>query len=186
MLNINLFGSFDVRSQPDRPIDLRSRKAQALLAYLSAHLGQPQLRDKLSALLWPEVDDSQARQSLRQALSALRRAIDVGERSALRIEGDTVTLDAKGVRADVITFTSLVARGTRDALDEAAGLYRGDLLEGLVIGAEPFEEWLVAERERLRELAQEALARLLAKQAAGASAEPAIRTALRMLKIDPL
>jgi DNA-binding SARP family transcriptional activator/tetratricopeptide (TPR) repeat protein len=186
VLIVNLFGSFDVRSHTDRPIALRSKKSRALLAYLSAHLGQPQLRDKLSALLWPEVADSQARQSLRQALSSLRRAIEPVERSALRIEGDTVTLEAKAVRADVATFTSLVARGTRDALEEAAGLYRGDLLDGLVIAAEPFEDWLLAERERLRELALEALASLLAKQAAGASAEPAIRTALRMLSIDPL
>ena len=186
MLIINLFGSFDVRGHTDRPIELRSKKAQALLAYLSVHPGQPHARDKLSALLWPDVDDTQARQSLRQALLSLRRAIDPVERKALRLEGDTVTLEPKVVRVDVATFANLVARGTTDALEEAAGLYRGDLLEHLVVAAEPFEEWLVAERERLRELAQEALAKLLAKQATAASAEPAIRTALRLLKIDPL
>jgi DNA-binding SARP family transcriptional activator len=33
-----------------------------------------------------------------------------------------------------------------------------DLLEGLAVQETPFEEWLMAERERLRELALETLA----------------------------
>jgi hypothetical protein len=49
-----------------------------------------------------------------------------------------------------------------------------------------FEEWLLTERERLRELAVEALARLLAHHARSGAAEPAIQTALRLLMLDPL
>ncbi len=186
MLIINLLGSFDARDRTGRAIELRSKKAQALLAYLSAHPGQPQARDKLSALLWPDVDSTHARQSLRQTLLSLRRALDPVERRALRLDGDTVTLDAKAVQVDVATFASRIAGKTPEALEDAARLYRGDLLEGLAVAAEPFEEWLVAERERLRELVQEALARLLAKQSLAASADAAIRTALRMLRVDPL
>ncbi len=186
MLIINLFAGFEVRSHTDRPIALRSRKAQALLAYLSAHPGQPQPGDKLSALLWPDVDDSQARQSLRQVLHSLRRAIDPIDRKALRIGAGVVTLDARAIRVDVATLDSLIARKTPEAFEEAATLYRGDLLEGLAVAAEPFEEWLVTERERLRHLAHGALARLLATQSAAASPDAAIRTALRMLRVDPL
>jgi hypothetical protein len=49
-----------------------------------------------------------------------------------------------------------------------------------------FEEWLVPERERLRELALEALARLLACQSKTGTTERAIQTAVRLLALDPL
>lgn len=68
----------------------------------------------------------------------------------------------------------------------AIDLYRGDLLEGLSVREPAFEEWLAAERERLRDLAVEALARLLAHQAVQEAVEPAVQTALRLLALEPL
>ncbi|OGK91802.1 MAG: hypothetical protein A2X51_01030 [Candidatus Rokubacteria bacterium GWC2_70_24] len=49
-----------------------------------------------------------------------------------------------------------------------------------------FEEWLLAERERLREAALEALAKLLARQTKAEATERAIQTAVRLLTLDPL
>jgi tetratricopeptide (TPR) repeat protein len=50
-----------------------------------------------------------------------------------------------------------------------------------------FEDWLMAERERLRELALETLARLLAQQQRGGETrEGALQTALRLIALDPL
>src|SRR5262249_25085226 len=68
----------------------------------------------------------------------------------------------------------------------AAGYYRGDLLAGVSVEAPPFEDWLMSERERLRELALEMLARLLASQRAIGATAPAVQTALRLLGLDPL
>ena len=65
-------------------------------------------------------------------------------------------------------------------------LYQGDLLEGLSVEEPPFEEWLIAERVRLRELALEALARLLAQQRDAGALEQAVQTALRLVALDPL
>jgi hypothetical protein len=76
-------------------------------------------------------------------------------------------------------------QGTPQALQQAAELYRGDLLEGLGVSTPPFEEWLTGERERLRDLALEGLARLLGHQTA--ADEPlAVETARRLLVLDPL
>jgi tetratricopeptide (TPR) repeat protein len=50
----------------------------------------------------------------------------------------------------------------------------------------PFEEWLLAERERVRERAIEALARLLAHQMKHDLAAEAIQTAVRLVAVDPL
>ena len=87
---------------------------------------------------------------------------------------------------DVVTFEQRVAECTPQALEHAAELYRGDLLLGFSVTEPLFEEWLVAERERLREMALEALARLLAHQTKAAGTERAIQTAVRLLGLDPL
>src|SRR5262249_34407788 len=69
---------------------------------------------------------------------------------------------------------------------QAATLYRGDLLDGFVIDEEPFEQWLVHERERLRELALDALARLLRHQNSLEATDAATQTARRLLTLHPL
>jgi predicted ATPase len=105
---------------------------------------------------------------------------------ALRLEGETVALNPRSVDVDVAEFERLVADGTPAALDRAAALYRGELLEGLAFQEAAFEEWLLAERERLRELALGALARLLRHQRTARAPEAALQTALRLLALDPL
>src|SRR4030095_9375990 len=85
-----------------------------------------------------------------------------------------------------VTFVRLAQTGDPEALARAVELYRGDLLEGLAFRGALFEDWLMIERERLRELVLEALARLLAHQTATAQPERAIQTAVRLLGLDPL
>jgi len=183
-LSLVLFGGFQGRIEPGPSLSLPTKKAQALLGYLALPLGRKHPRDKLAALLWGDMPEAQARNSLRQALFAVRKALAAVP--VLRIEGETLALDAAAVDVDVTAFERLVAEGTPDTLARAAGLYEGDLLAGLVVKEAPFEEWLMAERERLRELALEALARLLAHQRKAGAAEAAIKTALRLLALDPL
>src|ERR1700730_1846514 len=57
-----------------KPVEVDTRKAIALLAYL-ATTGQTQTRDALSTLLWPEYDQANARANLRRTLSALKRGL---------------------------------------------------------------------------------------------------------------
>src|SRR5262249_52017904 len=52
--------------------------------------------------------------------------------------------------------------------------------------AELIEEWLVAERRRLRAIAIEGLVQLLEHQQRSGAYEEAMQTALRLLSIDPL
>jgi DNA-binding SARP family transcriptional activator len=163
-LKVMLLGGFDARLASGAPLHLPTKKAQALLAYLGIRLGQSHPRDKLAALLWGEKSDEQARGGLRHALVVLRRALAGAHPPPLRIEGQTLALNSVGVEVDVVTFERRVAEGTPEALEQAAELYRGDLLLGFTVNEPLFEEWLVAERERLREMALAALAQLLAQQ----------------------
>ena len=56
-------------------------------------------------------------------------------------------MDPAGVEVDVVAFEGCVAEGTPPALEEAAVVYRGDLLLGSTVDEPLFEDWLVAERE---------------------------------------
>src|SRR5262245_1767512 len=184
-LEVNLLGGFQAILGSGVPCTLPTKKAQALLAYLALAPGRAYPRDVLASLLWGERGSAQARKSLRQTIYALRRA--VFERVALvYVEGERLALNPDAVQVDVPQFESLVSEATPATLERAAALYRGDFLHGFVLEEAGFEEWLVVERERLREIAIEALAKLLAHQATTGETERAIQTATRLLAFDPL
>ena len=181
-VSVRLLGGFQVRLEAGAAIALPTRKAQALLAYLALPPGQAHPRDKLAALLWGGIRQDSARTSLRQALFAIRKGL--GD-SAVQVKGPTIALAEETIDVDAAALAQAVANGSPDALMRAADLYKGDLLAGLVVDEAPWEEWLLGERERLRELALEGLAKLLAHQRRTGALEPALQTALRLLTLDP-
>ena len=183
LLDISLLGGLLVRLPSGAALSLPTKKSQALLAYLAVPSGQAHPRDKLASLLWGDMQEPQARASLRQAIFAIRKAIPAGD--PLRQEGGSVALVSESVTVDVTTFEQLVSDGTRVALERATTLYRGVFLDGLALREAPFEEWLISERLRLQELALEALARLLGLQRGAGDFEAAVHSGHRLLAIDP-
>ena len=184
-LRLALLGTFEARLDAGSAVSFGRKKAEALLAYLALHPGQRQPRDKLATLLWGDTPDERARHSLRQALMTLRQALPRAAAASLVEEGDTVGVNPAAVEVDVALFERLTAEGTPEALERAAALYRGDLLEGISVEEASFEDWLRTERERLRELAVETLAKLLGHQAKIGAIDQAVQTAVRLLGLDP-
>jgi DNA-binding SARP family transcriptional activator len=184
-LVISLLGGFQARVGAST-IHLPTRKTQALLAYLALHPGQPHDREKIQGLLWPDAPPRQAQASLRQTLFTLRKTLPSTSAAALLTTATTVALDASQLRVDVTLLERHVGGVTREALEEVASLYAGDLLEAFVIDEAPFDQWIENERSRLREAALGTLDRLLDLQAAAGEPEKAIQTALHSLRLDPL
>jgi two-component SAPR family response regulator len=75
VLEIRLLGQFELR-RDGASVFLPSRPAQSLLAYLAITAGTAHRREKLAALLWPDAEEDNARNSLRHALWRIRKAID--------------------------------------------------------------------------------------------------------------
>src|SRR5437667_8943581 len=115
-LSITLLGGLQARLGDGRALALPTRKAQALLAYLTLPLGRAHPRDKLAALLWGGIREESARASLRQALFSIRKAL--GETSAVQQEGDALALEPGAVEVDAATFERLVREGTPAALEQ--------------------------------------------------------------------
>jgi DNA-binding SARP family transcriptional activator/tetratricopeptide (TPR) repeat protein len=184
-LTLRLLGGFQPR-YGERGLTFPTRKAQALLAYLAIRPEQDHTRNKLAALLWGSAGKEQARQSLRQSLSTIRRILAPFHPGIVVIEGDRVTLDGSAIEVDVGEFERLASRESPKDLQLAATLYVGDLLDGLDVSEDPFEEWLHTERARLRESAIHVLTRLMRHQSKSGSPESAIQTAVKLLALDPL
>src|ERR687892_1556503 len=91
------------------PIEVDTRKAIALLAYLAV-TARPQSRDHIAGLLWPEYGQERARAALRRTLSALRTALGGGGVVADR---NVVKLDPAGLQSHVDAFRAALSAGAR-------------------------------------------------------------------------
>jgi DNA-binding SARP family transcriptional activator len=114
MIHSRFFGSIELRSE--RGTDLHSvlahSKHVALLAYLVAGHRGLHRRDRLTALLWPDLDDARARNALSKALHHLRRSL--GEEAIVTRGNEEVGLNAADWESDVITFAKSVDRGDHE------------------------------------------------------------------------
>jgi len=185
-LKLTLLGGFEARLPSGAVADLPGQKDRALLAFLAIAPGDTHPRERLAGLLWSERGDRQARDSLKQALMRLRRGLDAAEGGALRADRQSIALDRSAVSVDALTFERLIRDGTIGSLTEATSLYRGDLLEGVAVHDPAFEDWLLVERQRLRQLFERALANLMSQTLAAGDREGAAAAARRLLLQDPL
>lgn len=196
-LEIRLLGGFEV-SAGARPVaGFESQKVRALLAYLAMHRDKAQSRDRLAGLLWPEKSDDAARRNLRQAVYNLRNALDNEDASPAPVTATHQSVQFNPEAdwwLDVATFEEAVRRGTSapEGVDPhhlagASDLYRGDFMAGFYVKDSPeFEHWLLYEQERLREMAIQALRRLVDYYLASRVYHLGVRYARRLLEIDPL
>ena len=190
-LHIRLLGDFNLVYADRQVTGLNSMRLQSLLAYLVLHRDVPQQRQHLAFLFWPDTTEAQARNNLRQLLHQLRQAFPPVEQF---LSTDTHMLHwhpATHFQLDVAEFEqalSLADAATRqhdqpalqDALEQADSLYRGDLLPGC------YDEWILPERERLRQRHRQALEHLLRLFEMQGDTGTAIRYAQRLIGLDPL
>jgi DNA-binding SARP family transcriptional activator len=184
-IRVQLLGGFAAFGPNGRPLALPTRKAEAVLALLACRSGEAQPRERVIGLLWGDRSDKQARHSLSQTLSSIRRAIGdtsdpfVAERESLAINPDVVS-------ADVIDLVTCAARGELESLRAAADLCRGPLLEGFRLPDAAFDEWLSQEQARFHHIGLAVLTRLAEREAAAGDAAAAASALERALGLDPL
>lgn len=152
-LRVEVLGELQVLAG-GRPLPLPpSRRTRALLGYLAVQ-GRAQARQRLCALLWDGPDDP--RGALRWSLAKVRPLVD-GDRRRLVAEGDAVALALAPEELDLGAVRTCIPGGVERAAPEelrrAAGLFRGELLEGMEVpDCYPFEQWVAAERAAVRRL----------------------------------
>jgi DNA-binding SARP family transcriptional activator len=185
-VHISLLGGLTIEARGGRAIALAGRKDRALLGYLAASAGTACSRERLAALLWGDSGEPQARDSLKQALLRLRRALAPASETLLVATRQSIALDAAGMTVDVTAFEQALREGGVVALERALVLYQGELLEGLHVPQGGFEDWLAVERQRLRGLAIEGATALMAQAMEERRWDRAHAAARRLLSLEPL
>lgn len=155
-------------------------KATSLVAYLMLHRASPLSREKLAFTLWEDDTEDDARANLRRHIHHVQRALPPPT------TGDSwILADAESIQwnpdssawLDVAAFEQLM-RAPSD-LAAAIDLYAGDLLENL------YDEWLFAERDRLRNIYLASLSELLLESRGRRDFNRAIGYAQRIMTNDP-
>jgi DNA-binding SARP family transcriptional activator len=181
-LQLKLLGRLQVTNNDVALTPTLRPRAQRLLSYLLLHRHTPYTRESIAFALWPDYSEKEALGMLRRALSELRAALPS------LIEGEWI-VSARGELywnlyapywLDLEVFEQLIRRATPAAFHQAVTLYSGDLL------ADWDEEWVLVERERLRQRQLNALRQLVAHHRALAEYETALHLAHQTLALDPL
>ncbi|TKJ17971.1 SARP family transcriptional regulator [Blastococcus sp. CCUG 61487] len=159
------------------PADL-PHVVQRLVAYLCLSGRLP--RPALAGHLWPDASEGHAHGSLRSALWRLQKTLP----GLVLACGDHLGL-ADGVRVDVheLGHWAERARDPRSRLEDVevppAGL-RGELLPGW------YDDWVLLERERLRQVRLHALEQVAARLAAAGRYGDALEVAYAAVRAEPL
>ncbi len=186
-IRTRLFGEFSIQVNDVEISGLNSRH-QILLAYLAIHHPKPVPRSELAFTLWADSNEEQALTNLRKALYHIRQKLNNGE--VIQIDSRTLQLNPK-IQIDLTDFTTALdsaerARHTKDAdaeqaaLETAAAYYRGNLLPNF------YDDWLIPERDRLRDMLIRGMDRLIALLEVRQHYRDAIQYAQRLLQTDNL
>ncbi len=172
------FGIDAASSRPRDPVGDLPHAVERLVAHLCLSRHPP--RAALAGQLWPEVSEGHAHGSLRSALWRLHKAVP----GLVLATGEYLSL-ADGVWVDVheLGHWAERVRDPRSSLEDveipAAGL-RGELLPGW------YDDWVLLERERLRQVRLHALELVAARLVAAGRYGEALDAAYAAVSAEPL
>jgi len=180
MLEIKTFGGISILRDRVEINDLGSRKAEALLVYLAIEGGQHP-RTILAAMFWPESSQEQASRSLRVVLSTLRKTFNA------YLEINRTSAGINNVASIQVDVLELEEKLSRNQIDHALELYRGDFLDGFCIpDSLAFEDWRLLEQERIRRLITEALHATISINLKKGETTTGLELSQHLLRLDPL
>lgn len=184
MLEIRMFGTFDVRVRGHALPPMRYRKELWLLALLALRYDRDVPREWLATTFWPDNDESKGLFYLRKALSNIRAALGEEAGRLLTPTPRTIRLDLSGAMVDVRDFEAVVGRphtepGQEERLQKAVELYRGPLLQDCP------EEWVLPERQHWERLYLSSLEHLASLALTRGDSVAAVRWLRLVLATEP-
>ncbi len=190
MLSVSLLGEQAIIDDASGAVRTRSSRSVALVAYLVAHAGAPQTRQRISLLFWPDSTDAQALTNLRRELHHLRQIL--GEQPSLVVtstdltwcDSDTSTVDLRTFQTERAVTLAAAADGDDDAVitHGAAAIagYGGEFLPG------SYDDWALELREQLHRECVELCTLVCEAQSRRGDLAAAVSTARRRVALEPL
>lgn len=200
VLRIELLGALQVTVDGNTAV-FRTDALRVLLAYLAAHRGTPQRRDRLAGLLAPDKPDKEALTYLRNRLTRLRKAVgdDVATRPWFDIDRKQIGLrEGDDIFVDVVELAQLLRAVESHPhrtlagcptclakLDVVEELVRGEFLAGLNFPSETWEAWLLAQREHYAQSGLAGLTWLREARLARGEYTAVVNIAQKQLGLEP-
>ena len=189
MLHVSVLGEQAI-TDDGAGVQACSSRAVALVAFLAAHAGVPQSRQRIAGMFWPDSTDAQALTNLRRELHHLRQVLG-DERSLVVTPRDLCWRDSETCRVDLRIFDSkrraaLAAAAAGDdagVLGHAAAAvaqYKGDLLPGV------YDDWLLEARSGLERQCTDLCDLLCAARARTGDPAGAVDAVRRRIQLQPL
>lgn len=186
-LRCYLFGPLQLQ-WGGRPLPLPAASAaRALLAYLIFHHSRDVPRGQLAGIFWGDRPEATARRSLSHALWQIRQSLGppmdrlLAEREWVRFRFQPQDyLDVQAYEQALSAAHARPGLPDKALLKQATTLYQADLLEGY------YDDWLLLERERLRESYLQALDDLLMICKQEGDLRQAMFYAKQLVLADPL
>jgi DNA-binding SARP family transcriptional activator len=181
-----------------RPLasDWLGHRPGLVLKYLAAERGRTVPLEELLEVFWPAAGRAGAT-NVRQAVHTLRDRLEPGRtrgrpssfvlasHGGYELAPNRVWIDATAFETSARGGLQALARGARDraeaALAEAAEAYTGDFLAD-----EPYADWALPERERLRDLAGQVLRALAGLRRDAGDPDGAAAQLQRLAELEPL
>jgi DNA-binding SARP family transcriptional activator len=187
-LEIRLFGQIAIQRDGE-PLPGLSSKATELLCYLLLQRERGHTRESLAGLFWPDAPDPLAKKYLRQAIWRLQSKLASRELLMMRAGWIRINPEA-GLWLDFAEFEHVydfhrdvpgpeLTDRQAQAMEAAAILYRGDLLESW------YQDWCVYERDRLQLIYLAMLEQLMAHCEARGYYAKGVDYGQRILRHDP-
>ncbi len=189
MLHVSLLGERAI-SDDGAGVRTCSSRAMALIAFLVAHTGSPQGRQRIAGLFWPDSTDAQALTNLRRELHHLRQVL--GDEPSLGVTTlDLCWRDTPTCRVDARTFaierTAALAAAAADDSERvlahaarAIAEYGGELLPG------GYDDWLLEARSQLERQCVDLCDLLCSTRARSGDLIGAVDIARRRVRMQPL
>ena len=197
-VELSLLGPFKAQIGEQPLTRFRTQKLQALFIYLTVENVRIHRRETLLGLLWPDLPQKSARDTLRQTLSLLRKLLppqldaNGNEIPFLLSDRQTVQIHPDyPLSLDLHQFIELSESGQQQnnasLLQQAIDRVQGEFLSDFYLAdSNSFEEWAERSRTHTRQLILETMRRLTAVYLEENEFGRAEHTARRQLEFDNL
>jgi len=201
-LDLSLLGKAEIRLDEELVGDLRSEKARALLFFITIESNSSHRRDALAEMFWPDKPEGYGRNSLKQALSLLRKTLgdqDLQEPFMLTSKHEVHFNAGSPHWVDAVEFekiTSTVPLHAHQNIktcaacakqqERAVKLYRDDFLaEFYLADCQAFDEWLITKREAYKRVMSDSLGNLIAHHEQKNEYDKACKYGERLVALEP-
>jgi len=166
-----------------RLVELRTKKASAVLSYLALTDAKHENRERLVGLLWSRSDEEKARASLRQVVRELRSAFEDAGYGGFDAGRLSIRLNAEKVEVDVESIIRLAESGSVHPLLLNTPDLGERILEGMDDLDPSFRIWVLAKRQTIHDRLMRSFGAGLVATDVAAGVKTEIATAI--VNLDP-